>query len=67
MKIAPLAGCDFLLDVKALKEFALTHGLDGVDWCFSQEDLTSSPAADGQAAGEPGTEDATGEGIKLVY
>jgi hypothetical protein len=67
VKIVPLACCDFLLDVKALKEFVLTHGLDGVDWSFSQEDLTSSPAADGQAAGEPGTEDATGEGRKLVY
>jgi sugar phosphate isomerase/epimerase len=45
-----LACCNFLPDVKALKEFALTHGLDGVDWSFFQEDLPGSPAAESALA-----------------
>jgi sugar phosphate isomerase/epimerase len=41
-----LACCNFLPEVKALKEFALTHGFDGVDWSFFQDDLPASPAAE---------------------
>jgi sugar phosphate isomerase/epimerase len=41
-----LACCNFLPEVAALKEFALTQGFDGVDWSFFPEDLPGSPAAE---------------------
>ena len=41
-----LACCNFLPEVAAVKEFALAHGFDGVDWSFSQEDLPGSPGAE---------------------
>jgi sugar phosphate isomerase/epimerase len=34
-----LACCNFFPDVKQLKEFALDHGFDGVDWTLRPEDL----------------------------
>ncbi len=46
MKKVRLACCNFLPEVQVLKEFALTHGFDGVDWSFFQEELPCSPAAE---------------------
>ena len=34
-----LACCNFMPDVKRLREFALDHGFDGVDWSFTPENL----------------------------
>lgn len=41
-----LACCNFLPEVGLVKEFALAHGFEGVDWSFSQDDLPGSPAAE---------------------
>jgi len=34
-----IACCNFVPDAKHLREFALNHGFDGVDWTLSPEDL----------------------------
>jgi len=34
-----LALCNFFPDVKFLKEFALDHGFQGIDWTFNRENL----------------------------
>jgi len=34
-----LALCNFFSDVKFLKEFALDHGFQGIDWTFNRENL----------------------------
>ena len=38
-----LALCNFMEDVDALKDFALSGGFDGVDWTFTLEDLPRTP------------------------
>ena len=40
-----LALCNFIPDVRQLRQTALDHGFSGVDWTFSLEDL---PASDGE-------------------
>ena len=44
MERPKIACCNFIADPRALKEFALTHQFDGVDWSFNQENLPQSPA-----------------------
>jgi len=44
MKIPKLACCNFIQDPVALKEFALTHGLDGIDWSFTAANAPNRPA-----------------------
>jgi sugar phosphate isomerase/epimerase len=43
MSYPKLACCNFIPDVKHLKEFALEHGFEGVDWSFTPENLPRSP------------------------
>lgn len=40
-----LACCNFLEDLKGLREFALDHGFQGVDWTLSDPDFPHHPAA----------------------
>jgi sugar phosphate isomerase/epimerase len=46
MKLPRLAYCNFLSDVKQVKEFAQEYGFAGVDWSFTLEDMPCSPAAE---------------------
>lgn len=39
-----LACCNFISDVEALREFALNHKFDGIDWSFNRENLPQNPA-----------------------
>ena len=39
-----LACCNFIPEITLLKEFALQHGFQGVDWSFTPENLPRSPA-----------------------
>lgn len=39
-----IACCNFIAAPHALKEFALTHQFDGVDWSFNQQNIPQSPA-----------------------
>jgi sugar phosphate isomerase/epimerase len=42
INIPKLACCNFISDVKQLKQFALDHGFSGVDWTFTLEDFPQS-------------------------
>ena len=44
MKSPKLACCNFISEAESLKEFALEHGLKGIDWSFTQENLPQSPS-----------------------
>ncbi len=46
MQLPRLACCNFLSEVKQLREFALEHDFAGVDWSFTLEDMPRSPAAE---------------------
>ena len=35
--------CNFIPETKELKNFALEHGFDGVDWTFNSENLPQNP------------------------
>ena len=39
-----LACCNFIPEITFLKEFALQHGFQGVDWSFTPENLPRNPA-----------------------
>jgi sugar phosphate isomerase/epimerase len=41
-----LACCNFISDVNSLKEFALKHGFQGIDWSFFPDNIPRSPAAE---------------------
>lgn len=45
-----LACCNFIPETTLLKEFALEHGFDGVDWSFTLEDRPRSPAEESSLA-----------------
>jgi len=44
MQRPKLACCNFCSDVTLLKQFAVDHGFDGIDWSFTLENLPQSPA-----------------------
>lgn len=44
MTLPKLACCNFISEITLLKEFALRHGFQGVDWSFTLESLPQSPA-----------------------
>ena len=47
MTVKPkLAMCNFITDLGRLKEFAVKHGFDGIDWSFDLENLPQGPAED---------------------
>lgn len=50
MAFPKLACCNFIPETTLLKEFALEHGFDGVDWSFTLEDLPRSPAEESSLA-----------------
>jgi hypothetical protein len=41
-----IACCNFFVDVRELRPFALDHGFDGVDWTFTNPDFPLTPAAE---------------------
>ncbi|MFZ5449008.1 MAG: TIM barrel protein [Thermodesulfobacteriota bacterium] len=41
-----LACCNFLPEAGRLRDFALTHGFNGVDWTFNLENFPKTPAAE---------------------
>jgi len=43
MKRPKIACCNFISDPHMLKEFAITHQFDGIDWSFNQQNLPRSP------------------------
>jgi len=45
-----LACCNFIPEVKLLREFALEHGFEGIDWSFTLENLPRSPAEESSLA-----------------
>lgn len=44
MHLPKLACCNFISDAETLREFALDHQFDGIDWSFNQENLPQNPA-----------------------
>jgi sugar phosphate isomerase/epimerase len=46
MTVPKLACCNFLTPTRVLKEFALDHGFDGVDWTIHLDDFSDSTAAE---------------------
>lgn len=44
MQSPKLACCNFISEAESLKEFALEHGFNGIDWSFIQENLPRSPS-----------------------
>ncbi len=41
-----LAMCNFITDLNRLKQFAVEHGFDGIDWSFELDHLPQRPAED---------------------
>jgi sugar phosphate isomerase/epimerase len=50
INVPKLACCNFIPDVKQLKQFALDHGFTGVDWSFTLDDFPQSPAEESELA-----------------
>ena len=46
-----LACCNFMQDPVALKRFALSQGLDGIDWSFTPANTPASPAEESRLMG----------------